>query len=106
MVSDYLDEVIAVTIPARQNRASGRALRSRMVKAGLRETTVLPVTLRFLTPKDAAVLVPFLNQGVLREHLSADLFDRFTASVNRAADRGDFLFACTMWIALGRVSRE
>ena len=102
---DYVDGVMDAVIPAGQNRASGRALRSRMVRAGLRETTVLPVMLRFLSPADAAVVVPFFYRSVLRERLPEDLFGRFIASVDRSADRGDFLFAFTMWISLGRVAR-
>jgi hypothetical protein len=75
-----------------------------MVRAGLEETTALPVTLRFMSPADAAVVVPFFNRDALQGRVPTELFDRFFASVDRSAALGDFLFAFTMWISLGRVA--
>jgi hypothetical protein len=65
---------------------------------------VSPVTLRFTSPADAGIIAPFFNRTVMRENLPAELFDRFFASVDQAAARGEFLFAFTMWICLGRVA--
>lgn len=107
LVSDgfeYLDEVDEKLAAAGPDLAAGRAIRSRMVRAGLQEVNAIPVTLRFTSPADAAVVSPFFNRDLLRDLLPAELFDRFFASVERSADRGEFLFAFTMWICLGRVA--
>lgn len=101
---DYLDEVTGSFFPKGRDGATGLTLRSRMVRAGLQETTVLPVTLHFTSPADAAVVSPVFNRVGMRDRLPEELFDRFFASVDRSADRGDFLFAFTMWICLGRVA--
>lgn len=98
---DHLDEVVGSFFPG---HSAGRCVRSRMVRSGLRETSVLPVTLRFLSPADAGVVAPIFNRVLMREYLSEELFDRFCSSVDRSADRGDFLYAFTMWISLGRVA--
>jgi SAM-dependent methyltransferase len=84
--------------------AAGRTIRSRMVRAGLQEVNAFPVTLRFTSPADAGVVSPFFNRDMLRDRLSAELFDRFFRSVDRSAALGEFLFAFTMWICLGRVA--
>jgi 2-polyprenyl-3-methyl-5-hydroxy-6-metoxy-1,4-benzoquinol methylase len=101
---DHAEEVIAEVDAAAGNRTSGRTIRSRMVRAGLQQTTTLPVTLRFLSPEDAAVVLPHFNDAYMRERLPGELRAQFNASVARAAARGDFLFAFTMWISVGRVS--
>lgn len=101
---EHLDEVREGFAPAGHDLAPGRAIRSRMVRAGLREVNALPVTLRFTSPADAAVVSPFFNRDVLRDRLPAELLDRFFASVERSAALGEFLFAFTMWICLGRVA--
>jgi ubiquinone/menaquinone biosynthesis C-methylase UbiE len=101
---EYLDEVGDSFYPADHDRAAGRTIRSRMVRAGLQEITAFPVTLRFTSPEDAAVASVVFNRDVVRGRLPAELLDRFFASVDRSAARGDFLFAFTMWICLGRVA--
>ncbi|MEV2236398.1 methyltransferase domain-containing protein [Streptomyces phaeochromogenes] len=100
---DHLDEVISSLAARDHNFAAGRTVRSRMVTTGLQRTTAFPVTLRFTSPADAAVLSGFFNRNFMRDRLSAELFNRFFASVDRSVDRGDFLFAFTMWICLGQV---
>ncbi|MBW8706595.1 Malonyl-[acyl-carrier protein] O-methyltransferase [Streptomyces sp. MBT84] len=100
---DHLEQVVADFFPVDTDLVAGRAIRSRMVKSGLRSTTILPVTLRFTSLADAGVIVPFFNSTFAQSRLSAELFDRFYDSVYRSVDRGDFLFAFTMWIGLGRV---
>ncbi|MEU1601698.1 methyltransferase domain-containing protein [Streptomyces sp. NPDC005708] len=83
--------------------SAGRTARARMVKAGLPVTTALPVTLRFTTPDDAAVVVPLFDETPLRTCVQPELVEPFLDSVRQSAERGDFLFAFTMWISLGRV---
>jgi ubiquinone/menaquinone biosynthesis C-methylase UbiE len=101
---EHLDEVISGFLPEDHHGAAGRSIRSHMVRAGLQETTALPVTLRFTSPADAAVVFPVFNRSIVRDRLPEKLSDHFFASVDQSADRGDFLFACTMWICLGRVA--
>jgi ubiquinone/menaquinone biosynthesis C-methylase UbiE len=101
---EYLHEVADGFYPAGHDLAAGRTVRTRMVRAGLREVTVLPVTLRFTAPEDAAVVSVLFDEPVMRGRLPKELCDRFFASVRRAAARGEFLFAFTMWICLGRAA--
>jgi ubiquinone/menaquinone biosynthesis C-methylase UbiE len=101
---EYMDEVISAFFPDGNSSATGRAVRSHMVRAGLRETSVLPVTLRFTSPADAGVVTPFFIRSVVRDRVPTKLFNQFFASVDQSANRGDFLFAFTMWICLGRVA--
>lgn len=101
---EHLDEIRAGLLTfGGHNPDAGRTIRSGMVRSGLEQTTAFPVTLRFLSPDDAAMVAPFFNQAVW-EYLPADLVKRFSDSVERSATRGDFLFAFTMWISLGRVA--
>jgi ubiquinone/menaquinone biosynthesis C-methylase UbiE len=106
---DHLDDVVAEFFRSHRlfrsyrDRPAGRTVRSRMVKAGLQETIVLPVTLRFTALEDAAIVSPLFNRSLLQDGLPAELLERFFASVHRSVDRGDFLFAFTMWISMGRV---
>jgi ubiquinone/menaquinone biosynthesis C-methylase UbiE len=100
-VADYLNGSRGRAVD--RDRAAGRTTRARMVRAGLREISVLPVTLRFTSPGDASTIAPFFNRDLMYKRAPAELLDRFFASVDRSADRGDFLFAFTMWISQGRV---
>jgi ubiquinone/menaquinone biosynthesis C-methylase UbiE len=102
---DYLDEVTrefrgGIT---QHNDHFGHSVRSRMVKVGLQEVTTVPVTLRFTEPDDAAVVTALFNRRLHKERLSAALYEKFFTSVDQSVERGDFLFAFTMWISLGRV---
>ncbi|MBQ0888720.1 methyltransferase domain-containing protein [Streptomyces sp. RM72] len=83
---------------------AGRTVRARMVRAGLLATTPLPVTLRFTTPEDAASVVPFFDPHALGLCVEPDLTKRFLDSVHESAERGDFLFAFTMWVTMGRLA--
>jgi ubiquinone/menaquinone biosynthesis C-methylase UbiE len=103
---EYLSEVMGGFFPDEVDQAAGRRIRSRMVKAGLRETSVLPVTLHFTSLAEAAVGIPFLNRTKARDRLPEELFNRFFSSVDQSVSRGDFLFALTMWVCLGRVTPE
>ncbi|MFI9219414.1 hypothetical protein [Streptomyces werraensis] len=86
------------------NPGAGRTARARMVRAGLPATSALPVTLRFTAPEDAASVVPFFDPHALEICVEPDLRRRFLDSVHESARRGDFLFAFTMWITMGRVA--
>ncbi|MFD8008041.1 methyltransferase domain-containing protein [Streptomyces mirabilis] len=88
---DHLDEDIAEFFPEDNDLAAGRAIRSRMVRAGLRHTTALPVALRFTSLTDAGVVVPFFNRGAMQSRVRAELIERFFASDERSVDRGGFL---------------
>lgn len=101
---ECLDELTGSIRTMGDDRMAGRAIRSRMVRAGLRETTVFPVTVRFTSPTDAAVVSAVFDRSAMKERLPGELFDRFFASLDQSADRGDFLFAVTMWICVGRVA--
>lgn len=100
---DHLVEVTAAIAPDR-DLAAGRVARSRMVRAGLQETTVHAETLAFTSAADAAVVAyPLFDRAYLRDHLPSDLFDRYFTSIAEAEARGDFLYACTIWISQGHV---
>jgi ubiquinone/menaquinone biosynthesis C-methylase UbiE len=100
---DQMEEVARSFLRNVPDPAAGRTTRARLVRAGAREVSALPVTLRFTSPADAAVIVPFFVRDLMRAFLPKDLYDRFYASVDESAERGDFLFAFTMWICQGRI---
>lgn len=102
---DHLDEVVAA-LPLPNSPDAGRRVRSRMLRAGLREVTTLPVALCFTTPADASVIAPFFNRAVVSGRVPEELCERFLGSVDRSTERGDFLFAFTMWISLGHVPAD
>lgn len=102
---DHLTEVRDLVCPAGRDLSAGRVARGRLIRAGLHDITVLPVTLCATSPADAAVLAwPFFDREFLQTQLPAELFDRYFASVERSIARGDLLFAFTMWICLGRLA--
>ncbi|MFI8209401.1 hypothetical protein [Streptomyces werraensis] len=49
-------------------------------------------------------MVPFFDPHALEICVEPDLRRRFLDSVHESARRGDFLFAFTMWITMGRVA--
>jgi SAM-dependent methyltransferase len=105
---DHLDEVMDALGAAGlfPNPSLGRTVRGRMVAAGLRSVTTLPVTLRFMSPGDAATVVPFFDRSaraMLPDGVPDEPFERLFAAVEQAIARGVFLFAFTMWITVGRV---
>ncbi|MEU8310271.1 methyltransferase domain-containing protein [Actinomadura sp. NPDC048955] len=102
-LAELVDHMFAVRRLSDRDRSAGRTARARMIRTGLRDVTVLPVTLRFTSPVDAGVIVPFFNRDMMKMFVSKQLLDRFFVSVDRSAERGDFLFAFTMWITQGRV---
>ncbi|GAA1320563.1 methyltransferase domain-containing protein [Pseudonocardia xinjiangensis] len=87
---------------------AGRIARSLMVKAGLRGVTASPVTVCFTSPSDAATVLPFFDpqQAKAVDFIPDPLLKSFFDSVDRAAERGDFLVAFTMWVSLGRKGEE
>ena len=89
---------------ARQ-RDMGRTLRSRLVRAGLREIRAMPVTLSFDTPGSAGVVLPMVNPNVPAEAglIPASLREQWFGEVDRAGRRGDFLAVLTIWVAVGTV---
>jgi SAM-dependent methyltransferase len=86
-------------------RDMGRTLRRRLVRAGLRDITAVPVTLFFDTPASAAVVLPMVNPGVPPEaRLIPDgIRDDWLAAVDRAGARDEFLAVLTIWVAAGTV---
>lgn len=103
---DHMKEVADHFLSNTWDPAAGRTTRARMVRAGLREISALPVTLRFTSSTDAGVVAPFFVRDLIQQFMPTELHTRFFASVERSADRGDFLFAFTMWICQGRVPVE
>ncbi len=99
---EYLDEV-QEQLALWRLPDTARRVRSRMVKLGLVGTIAYPVTLRFTSPEDSAAVIPVTNSVVLSQRITPELHERFVASVQQSAERGDFLLAFTMWISIGRV---
>jgi SAM-dependent methyltransferase len=88
-----------------RNPSSGRTARGHLVRAGLRGVSALPVTLRFTSSAEAALLIPpFAERGSgLGDVLSEGLDESWRESAREADERGDFLLAFTMWIVQGWV---
>lgn len=101
---EYLDEIRDSFFPENHHGSVGREARTLMVQAGLREIIALPMTLRFTSPDDAGILVPFLNRKSVHGRVPEELIARFFTTVDKAADRGNFLFTFTMWICCGKVA--
>jgi ubiquinone/menaquinone biosynthesis C-methylase UbiE len=88
------------------HRAIGRTLRRRLVRAGLTDVRATPVTCSFTEPGTAGVVLPMLNPLVPAEAalVPDDLRDRWFRAVEAAGQRGEFLAALTIWVAVGMVS--
>ncbi|MFG2045385.1 methyltransferase domain-containing protein [Dactylosporangium sp. NPDC048998] len=85
----------------RRHLDMGRTLRRRLVRAGLREVTAVPVALYFADPISAATVLPMVNPmippaaGLIPPELREDWF----GALSEAGERGDFLATLTMWVA-------
>lgn len=83
----------------------GRTVRRRLVRAGVREVTAVPVALYFADPLAAATALPMVNPMVPPQArlIPDELRDDWFGAVSEAAERGDFLATLTMWVAAGTV---
>jgi SAM-dependent methyltransferase len=91
-------------MPGNQS-AMGRTLRRRLVQAGLRDVSAVPLTCVFPDPASAAVVLPMVNPAVPRDTLMVPeaLRDEWLAEVAAAGARGEFLAVLTLWVAAGTV---
>jgi ubiquinone/menaquinone biosynthesis C-methylase UbiE len=83
----------------------GRTLRRRLVRAGLRDVTAVPVALYFPDPIAAAAVLPMVNPMIPAEAglTPADLREDWFGALGEAGERGDFLATLTMWVATATV---
>jgi ubiquinone/menaquinone biosynthesis C-methylase UbiE len=104
-------ELAAAVLTQTRNRIGdhhndmGRTLRRRLVRAGLRDLDVIPVTCCFGDPDSAAVVLPMVNPAVPEEAFmsAAGLRDWWLSEVARAGHRGEFLAVLTIWVVAGTV---
>ncbi len=84
-------------------RRSGRALRARLVRAGLADVSARAVAMVFDSVESAATVVPFLGRDVPIEAalFPPELREQWSAAVDAATARGEFLAVLTMWVATG-----
>lgn len=87
------------------HRDMGRTLRRRLVRAGLIGVSAVPVTLSWVEPASAALVLPLFDRLAARqtERIPADLAERWFAAVDSAVARDELLVALTMWVAAGTV---
>lgn len=81
----------------------GRTLRRRLVQAGLRDVTAIPVVCYFTHPSQAGHVLPMFNKTVPPE---ADLVplpvrDAWFEAIDAAGERDEFLAVITIWVARG-----
>jgi SAM-dependent methyltransferase len=83
----------------------GRTLRRRLLRAGLREVSAVPVALYFADPLAAATVLPMVNPMVPAEAglIPAELREEWFGALSEAGERGDFLATLTMWVAAATV---
>ena len=81
---------------------SGRLLRGRLVRAGLKDVTVEPVSIPVTDRATAEILIPLFNRQAM--HLAkvpAELAGPWLTAFEAALARGDFLAVLTIWVATG-----
>ncbi|GAA3456353.1 methyltransferase domain-containing protein [Dactylosporangium matsuzakiense] len=88
-----------------QHLDMGRTLRRRLLHAGLRDVTAVPVALYFADPLSAAAVLPMVNPMVPAAAglIPADLREEWFGALDEAGERGDFLATITMWVAAATV---
>lgn len=81
----------------------GRTLRRRLMRAGLRDVTAIPVVCHFTRPAQAARVLPMFDPAVPPEAGMVPEADRaaWFAAVTEAGDRDEFLAVLTIWVARG-----
>jgi SAM-dependent methyltransferase len=99
LVAAVREHVLATVV--RRHLDMGRTLRRRLVGAGLREVTAVPVALYFADPISAASVLPMMNPMVPPEAglIPPDLHAEWFGALREAGERGDFLATLTMWVA-------
>ncbi|MER7272933.1 methyltransferase domain-containing protein [Dactylosporangium sp. NPDC000244] len=88
-----------------QHLDMGRTLRRRLLGAGLREVSAVPVALYFPDPLAAAAVLPMVNPMVPADTglIPDDLREDWFGALGEAGERGDFLATLTMWVATATV---
>jgi SAM-dependent methyltransferase len=83
----------------------GRTLRRRLVRAGLRDVTAIPVVCYFTHPSQVGHVLPMFNASVPPEAgLVPDAVrDRWFQAIEAAGERDEFLAVLTIWVAKGTV---
>jgi SAM-dependent methyltransferase len=83
----------------------GRTLRRRLVHAGLREVTAIPVVCYFTHPSQVGHVLPMFNPAVPPEAglVPAALRDAWFEAIENAGNRDEFLAVLTIWVARGTV---
>jgi hypothetical protein len=83
-------------------KPSGRQLRGRLVRAGLKEVTAEPVSIPVTDRATAEILIPLFNAEAMQlGKIPGDLAGPWLAAFEAALARGDFLAVLTMWVATG-----
>jgi SAM-dependent methyltransferase len=84
----------------------GRTLRRRLVRAGLRNVTAIPVVCYFTHPSQVGHVLPMFNPAVPPEAglVPPDIRDTWFAAIEAAGVRDEFLAVLTIWVARGTVA--
>lgn len=85
------------------HRDMGRTLRRRLVRAGVTGVSAVPLTLSWVDPESAALVLPLFDRRAARqtEQVPADLAERWFTAVDQAVARDELLVALTMWVVAG-----
>ncbi|GAA0914821.1 class I SAM-dependent methyltransferase [Virgisporangium ochraceum] len=83
----------------------GRTLRRRLVRAGLRDVTAIPVVCYFTHPSQIGFVLPMFNAAVPPEAglVPESIRDTWFAAIENAGVRDEFLAVLTIWVARGTV---
>jgi ubiquinone/menaquinone biosynthesis C-methylase UbiE len=83
--------------------AMGRTLRRRLVRAGLRDVTAIPVVCYFTHPSQVGHVLPMFNPAVPPEAevVPDDVRDAWFTAIDAAGERDEFLAVLTIWVARG-----
>lgn len=103
MPEDLVAEMTALSRKLGLLRPSGRLLRGRLVRAGLRDITVEPVTIALTDRAAAETIHPSFKPVVIRgmDVVPEELADLWFAAFDAALQRGDFLAVLTIWVVTG-----
>jgi SAM-dependent methyltransferase len=81
---------------------SGRLLRGRLVRAGLKEVTAEPVSIPVTDRATAETLIPLFNPEAMQlGRTPRELAGPWLTAFEAALARGDFLAVLTIWVATG-----
>jgi ubiquinone/menaquinone biosynthesis C-methylase UbiE len=102
MPEDIFGELLQLGREKGLFRPSGRQLRGRLVRAGLKEVTAEPVSIPVTDRATAEPLIPLFNPEAMQlGGTPSELAGPWLTAFEAALARGDFLAVLTIWVATG-----